>query len=222
VTDVFRGIGDLLPNPIHSRGQLRPVALGLSSQFLNRSRHGVTLLDFFQDELALISIVPRRDDGKQFQFVCLVKRPQRGGVRGPTSRTAGLTALVSRPIPSQTVGLNGSGESRRPASPAGAFEEEVRPRPLRSSSEGSSGLYDRAVGQQNFLLVMGRHMPDEGPIYDRNQPKAVRDRRRRKAQKSRAAGFRQLRAKLHTQGMSALRMPDVPKASHEARRIKST
>jgi hypothetical protein len=54
VTDVFRGVGDLLPHPIDSRGQLRSVTLGLSSQFLNGSCHGVTLLDFFQDELALI------------------------------------------------------------------------------------------------------------------------------------------------------------------------
>jgi hypothetical protein len=61
VTDVFRGVSYLLPHPIDGRRQLRPVVLGLSSQFLNGSCHRVTLLDFFQDELTLISIVPRRD-----------------------------------------------------------------------------------------------------------------------------------------------------------------
>jgi hypothetical protein len=54
VTDFIRGVGYLLPHPIDGRGQLRSVTLGLSSQFLNGSCHGVTLWDFFQDELALI------------------------------------------------------------------------------------------------------------------------------------------------------------------------
>jgi hypothetical protein len=54
VAEVFRGVGYLLPHPIDGRGQLRSVTLGLSSQFLNGSCHRVTLLDFFQDELALI------------------------------------------------------------------------------------------------------------------------------------------------------------------------
>ena len=59
VSDVFGGIGYLLPQPIDRGGQLRAAPLGLTSQFLHGSCHDVTLLDLFQDELTLCPMVPR-------------------------------------------------------------------------------------------------------------------------------------------------------------------
>jgi hypothetical protein len=61
MTDVFRGVGDLLPHPIDCRRELRSVTLGLSSQFLNgsviASHSWITFLTCW--------IVPRRDEDAQ-------------------------------------------------------------------------------------------------------------------------------------------------------------